>query len=76
MKERKNGIFFLQKKLIFYGQRAVTAAWATRCPWSISFIKTLNSHNNDFPKENVTIKQGENPFDMKEGNPALSNRNS
>ena len=22
--------------LIFYGQRSVTAAWATRSPWSIS----------------------------------------
>ena len=34
------------------------------------FIKTLNNHNNDFSKENITIKQGETPFDIKEGKPS------
>ena len=41
---------FYEKKLIFgrfsafYGYRSVTAAWATRSPWSIRLIKHQAKH--------------------------------
>ena len=31
----------------FYGQRSVTAAWATRSPWSIPQLFSANSVKND-----------------------------
>ena len=53
VKRRKNArkklpqFFFLKKKRgffgrfsAFYGQRSVTAAWATRSPWSILLVFT------------------------------------
>ena len=43
---------FLGKKLIFerfYGQRSVTAAWATRSPWSIFLRLLLLTHFGETP---------------------------
>ena len=45
---RKNG-YFSEVFSAFYGQRSVTAAWATRSPWSITITDHLFSdeHNCD-----------------------------
>ena len=39
---RKKCVFF-GRFYAFYGQRSVTAAWATRSPWSISFLQTYGN---------------------------------